>query len=150
MFNHVQALMAEEHQNTRKPGSSYHHLPYTGIIECRECRSNMSPSHTDKKNPTGDRRYFYYRCTSTNHKGWNACSTRQINASRMENIIHQNLIRLSRDPSTSSRCCFHFKIHCNRPLKRDRTASHFGRPDPRNPPKPTTGACEILRAQNRN
>ncbi|MBK8651441.1 MAG: recombinase family protein [Elusimicrobia bacterium] len=98
LFNHVQALMAEEHQNTRKPGSSYHHLPYTGIIECRECRSNMSPSHTDKKNPTGDRRYFYYRCTSTNHKGWNACSTRQINASRMENIIHQNLIRLSRDP----------------------------------------------------
>jgi site-specific DNA recombinase len=98
LFNHVQALMSESAQEARKPGNSYHHLPYTGILECKECHSNMSPTFTDKKTPEGTRRYHYYRCTSTNHKGWNACTTRQISAARLETTIHQNLARLSRDP----------------------------------------------------
>jgi len=98
LFNHVQGLLAQETQEAKRPGSSYHHLPYSGLVECTECRSNMSVSFTDKKTPEGSRRYFYYRCTATNHKGWNACSTRQISAPRLEEIIHQNIVRLSGDP----------------------------------------------------
>jgi hypothetical protein len=58
----------------------------------------MCPAHTEKKNVSGPKTYFYYRCTSTNHRGWNACTTRQISAPRLDNIVAQNLIRLSKDP----------------------------------------------------
>lgn len=41
---------------------------------------------------------FFYRCTATNHKGWNSCSTRQISASRLDETIHRGLLRLASDP----------------------------------------------------
>ena len=44
-------------------------------------------------------RYYYYRCTSTHHKGWDACSTKQVNADRLEKYILENLERISLDKS---------------------------------------------------
>jgi hypothetical protein len=115
VFNHAQAIFAEEAKKERKPSSTYHNLPYAGIIECQECGSRMTPTHTDKVNGEGTRRYYYYRCTSTNHKGWNACGTRQINAARLENMIDQNLIRLSRDPLYLQHMLFSLKNSSQQP-----------------------------------
>jgi site-specific DNA recombinase len=115
LFNHAQALLGEENQNSRKTGAPYHHLPYAGLIECGECRSHMSPTHTTKKNTSGPQRYFYYRCTSTNHKGWKACTTRQISAPRLEQTIHQNLARLSRDPVYLKQMLFSVKNQLHQP-----------------------------------
>ena len=98
LFNHAQAIMAEPTRKSRLPSSPYHDLPYAGLIQCVECGSTMSPSHTDKLRPTGRQRYFYYRCTSTNHRGWNACGTRQISADRLDDMIFRNLLRISMDP----------------------------------------------------
>jgi site-specific DNA recombinase len=98
LFNHAQAIMADSPRKSRLPSSPYHDLPYAGMIQCVECGSTMSPSHTDKLRPAGRRRYFYYRCTSTNHRGWNACETRQISADRLDQMIFRNLLRISMDP----------------------------------------------------
>ena len=98
LFDHVQKLMAESAQKSRRPSSPYHHLPYAGLIQCVECGSRMSPTHTDKSGAAGRRRYFYYRCTSTNHRSWNSCATRQISADRLDDMIFRNLLRISMDP----------------------------------------------------
>jgi site-specific DNA recombinase len=49
LFNHVQGLLAQETQEAKRPGPSYHHLPIPAWWNARECRSNMSVSFTDKK-----------------------------------------------------------------------------------------------------
>ena len=98
LFNLVRTIQKESPFKERQANPTYHHLPYAGIIQCRECHSIMSPTFTDKKGPNEKHRYFYYRCTATRHKGWNACSSRQISAARLEHVIHQHLLRLSKDP----------------------------------------------------
>ncbi|MHB1442052.1 MAG: recombinase family protein, partial [Candidatus Humimicrobiaceae bacterium] len=69
----------------------------SGLIRCKECNSYMTPSHTNKKQKGKTKRYLYYRCTSTLKKAWAYCSTKQVNANRLENYIFQNLGRISRD-----------------------------------------------------
>jgi site-specific DNA recombinase len=98
LFNHVQTLMVQATRKSRLPSSPYHALPYAGLIQCVECGSSMSPTHTDKTGPSGQRRYHYYRCTSTNHRGWRSCGTRQISADRLDDMIYRNLLRISMDP----------------------------------------------------
>jgi len=69
----------------------------SGLIRCKECNSYMTLSHTNKKKNGKTKRYLYYRCTSTIKKEWNSCSTKQVNANRLENYIFQNLERISCD-----------------------------------------------------
>jgi len=69
----------------------------SGLIRCKECNSYMTPSHTNKKQNGKTKRYLYYRCTSTLKKEWDSCSTKQVNANRLENYIFQNLERISLD-----------------------------------------------------
>ena len=45
------------------------------------------------------KRYYYYRCTCTNKKGWQDCSTKQVSADRIEKYILENLERISLDES---------------------------------------------------
>jgi hypothetical protein len=54
----------------------------------------MTPAHTNKKSM---KRYYYYRCTKTFKQDWNSCSTRQINADRLERFVIDNLERISLD-----------------------------------------------------
>jgi len=65
-----------------------------GLVNCVECGSKMTPSHTNKGNM---RRYYYYRCTKTFKQDWCACSTRQVNADRLEGFVIDNLKRISLD-----------------------------------------------------
>jgi site-specific DNA recombinase len=94
LFAHVQRLVAEA---PRLPPNPENHLPFAGIIHCKECGSIMSVSFTYKKNKTCRRKYFYYRCNSVGHHGKTACSTRQIGTDRLHDMVYRNLFRISLD-----------------------------------------------------
>ncbi len=57
----------------------------------------MTSSFTNKRKEGRLKRYYYYRCTSTTKRDWDACSTRQVSADRLENFIFDNLERISND-----------------------------------------------------
>ena len=57
----------------------------------------MTPCFVNKWTEGKLKRYYYYRCTSTHHKSWQACPVKQVNADRLENYILENLERISLD-----------------------------------------------------
>jgi len=67
------------------------------LIRCGECGYTMSACFTNKHRNGKLRRYYYYRCTCVNKKGWQACSTKEVSAERIENYILENLERISLD-----------------------------------------------------
>lgn len=64
-----------------------------GLLACSCCQSAMSPSVTVKK----DRRYHYYRCTAGMQKGKQACPTRSIPASPIEDFVLEQIRTLGSD-----------------------------------------------------
>jgi site-specific DNA recombinase len=94
LFDHVQKIKAEAPRGRPTPETL---LPFAGLIRCEECGSIMTVSFTDKKNTDGKKRYYYYRCSKLSHQGWNTCSTRQISAERLHDIVYKNLLRISQD-----------------------------------------------------
>jgi len=61
-----------------------------GLINCKECGYKMSACFTNKRWQGKMKRYYYYRCTSVNKKGWQTCSTKEISADRLEKYILEN------------------------------------------------------------
>ena len=57
----------------------------------------MTPCLTNKRKGGKLKRYYYYRCTSTLKRDWKACSTKQVNAERLERYILESLERISLD-----------------------------------------------------
>jgi len=90
LFNHVQPFFKDKTRKLR----IYKDYMLGGLVNCVECGSKMTPSHTNKGNM---RRYYYYRCTKTFKQDWCACSTRQVNADRLEGFVIDNLKRISLD-----------------------------------------------------
>ncbi len=90
LFNYAQTLFHEKNRKLRL----YKDYLLVGLIHCTECNSIMTPAHTNKKSM---KRYYYYRCTKTFKQDWNSCSTRQINADRLERFVIDNLKRISLD-----------------------------------------------------
>jgi len=90
LFNHVQQFFRDKTRKLRL----YKDYALGGLVNCAECGSKMTPSHTNKGNM---RRYYYYRCTKTFKQDWRACSTRQVNADRLESFVINNLERISID-----------------------------------------------------
>jgi len=68
-----------------------------GLIRCKECGYAMSACFTNKHRNGKLKRYYYYRCTCINKKGWQACSTQEVSAERIEKYILENLERISLD-----------------------------------------------------
>ena len=68
-----------------------------GLIRCKECGYTMSACFTNKHRNGKLKRYYYYRCTCVNKKGWQACSTKEVSAERIERYILENLERISLD-----------------------------------------------------
>ena len=62
-----------------------------------EVKSVQMANLKGKVNKSGHRRYHYYRCANLTHKGWDTCSTRQINAERFHDMLYKNLLRISMD-----------------------------------------------------
>ncbi|MBC7333746.1 MAG: recombinase zinc beta ribbon domain-containing protein [Actinobacteria bacterium] len=57
----------------------------------------MTPCFTNKRKEGKLKRYYYYRCTSTLKRDWESCSTKQVNAERLERYILESLERISLD-----------------------------------------------------
>ncbi len=57
----------------------------------------MTSCFTNKRSQGKLKRYYYYRCTSTLKKDWQACSVKQVSAERLERYILENLERISID-----------------------------------------------------
>ena len=75
----------------------YRDFLFGGLIKCKECGYTMSACFTNKYRDGKLKRYYYYRCTSINKKGWRACLTKEVSAERIEKYILENLERISVD-----------------------------------------------------
>jgi len=90
-------LAQEIHEKKGRVLRLYKHYPLAGLIRCQECGSYMTPCYTNKWRQGKLKRYYYYRCTKTTKRDWNACRTRQVSANRLEDYIFKNLERISLD-----------------------------------------------------
>ena len=90
LFKHVQQFFGDKERKLRL----YKDYMLGGLVNCAECGSKMTPAHTNKKSM---KRYYYYRCTRTFKHDWQACSTRQVSADRLERFIIDNITRVSQD-----------------------------------------------------
>lgn len=55
----------------------------TGILECAPCQKPMMPTYTMK----GNRRYRYYVCRVARHESWQACPTKSVAATLIEDSV---------------------------------------------------------------
>ena len=85
------------HGRRRRTQRLYKNFDLAGLIQCDDCHTFMTPCFTNKVKEGKRTRYYYYRCTSTFKKGWKSCTTKQINAEKIENYIFNNLERISLD-----------------------------------------------------
>jgi site-specific DNA recombinase len=115
LFVHVQKLIEEA---PRLPPNPENHLPFAGLIKCKECGSVMSVAFTHKKTGRGVRKYFYYRCNSVGHNGRTACSTKQIGADRLHDMVYRNLLRISVDGEYLKNLVFSLQNQTNREPER--------------------------------
>ena len=90
-------LAQKTHKKRIRKFRVYRDFLFGGLINCKECGYKMSACFTNKRNRGKLKRYYYYRCTCTNKKGWQACSTKQVSAERIERYILENLERISFD-----------------------------------------------------
>jgi hypothetical protein len=93
LFNLAQQIHKEKIRKLRV----YKDYLFGGLVVCKECGSKMTPCFANKRKDNKLKRYYYYRCTSTFKRDWNACSTRQVNAHRLENYVLENLSRIYLD-----------------------------------------------------
>jgi len=63
------------------------------LVKCMDCSSYMTPTWALSKG----RRYFYYECTSIQHRGRRVCSVRSINAEVLEELVIKRIEEISRD-----------------------------------------------------
>ena len=90
-------LVQKTHKRRIKKFRVYRDFLLGGLIRCNECGYKMSACFTNKWRERKMKRYYYYRCNSTKKKGWQACSTQQVSADRIERYILENLERISLD-----------------------------------------------------
>ena len=92
------AIAQKIHKEKLKNFRVYKNFLFGGLIKCEECGSNMSASFSNKHtNGKFDRRYYYYRCTSTTKFDWQTCPVKQVSAERLENFCLENLGRILLD-----------------------------------------------------
>jgi len=90
-------LVQKTHKKRIRKFRIYRDFLFGGLIKCKECGYKMSACFTNKHRNGKLKRYYYYRCTCVNKKGWQACSTKEVSAERIENYILENLERISVD-----------------------------------------------------
>jgi site-specific DNA recombinase len=89
------ALAQKIHKERQKNFRVYKNFLFGGLIKCEECGSNMTSFFSNKhRNGKFERRYYYYRCTSTTKFDWQTCSVKQVSAERLENFCLENLERI--------------------------------------------------------
>ncbi|MEI6396627.1 MAG: recombinase family protein [Candidatus Taylorbacteria bacterium] len=89
------ALAQKIHKEKLKNFRVYKNFLFGGLIKCESCGSSMSASFSNKHtNGKFNRRYYYYRCTSTTKFDWQTCPVKQVSAERLENFCLENLERI--------------------------------------------------------
>jgi len=104
----------------------YKNFLFAGLINCKECGYKMSPCFTNKYKDGKLKRYYYYRCTSTNKKNWQACSIKEVSAERLENYVLENLERISIDRNYIENLVFKLNHSSNLDLKNLPTPQQAG------------------------
>jgi len=122
-------LVQKTHKRKIRKFRVYKYFLLGGLIRCKECGYKMSACFTNKHKNGKLKRYYYYRCTSINKKGWQACSIKEVSAERMENYILENLERISLDKNYIENLVFKLNHSLNTPseerIKPSRLCSKF-------------------------
>jgi hypothetical protein len=95
IFNKVQMII-KQHDRGRSSGVQTvgtHNFILEKILKCGHCGSHMTPRWSRAKGI----RYFYYECTTGNHKGANACPTKPIRAASIESLILRRICAIKKD-----------------------------------------------------
>jgi len=90
-------LAQKTHKKRIRKFRVYRDFLFGGLVNCEKCGYKMTPCFVNKWTEEKLKRYYYYRCTSTHHKSWQACPVKQVNADRLEKYILENLERISLD-----------------------------------------------------
>jgi len=108
-------LTQKIHKKRIKKFRIYKYFLLGGLIRCKECGYTMSACFTNKHKNRKLKRYYYYRCTCINKKGWQACLTKEVSAERIENYILENLERISLDKNYTENLVFRLNHNLNTP-----------------------------------
>ena len=90
-------LAQKTHKKRIRKFRVYRDFLFGGLVNCEKCGYKMTPCFVNKWPKGKLKRYYYYRCTSTHHKSWQACPVKQVNADRLEKYVLENLERISLD-----------------------------------------------------
>jgi len=90
-------LVQKAHKKRIRKFRIYRDFLFGGLVNCEKCGRKMTPCFANKHTQGKLKRYYYYRCTSTHHKGWQECPVKQVSADRLEKYILENLERISLD-----------------------------------------------------
>ena len=110
-------LTQKTHKRRIKKFRIYKYFLLGGLIRCKECGYKMSACFTNKHRNGKLKRYYYYRCTSVNKKGWQACSLKEVSAERIENYILENLEQISLDKNYIENLVFKLNHSLNTPCE---------------------------------
>lgn len=110
-------LAQKTHKKRVKKFRIYKYFLLGGLIRCKECGYTMSACFTNKHMNGKLQRYYYYRCTCVNKKGWQACQTKEVSAERIENYILENLERISSDKNYIENLVFRLNHDITTPTK---------------------------------
>ncbi len=108
-------LAQKTHKKRIRKFRIYKYFLLGGLIRCKECGYTMSACFTNKHRNGKLKRYYYYRCTCVNKKGWQACPIKEVSAERIENYILENLERISLDKNYIENLVFRLNHDLNMP-----------------------------------
>ena len=91
-FDRVQVLL--KGQSVQRERTYNDHYLLAGVLQCACCGAAMTAASTRKK--TGET-YRYYRCVSKIRNGKEACPSRQLPATEIENFVIEQIQRAARE-----------------------------------------------------
>ena len=93
-FNLVQEIIKSNYKRTSSiKRQTKHKFLLEGLLKCGVCGSYMTPTWAKSKG----RRYFYYECTSNQHKGRGTCEGGSIRADLIENLVLERMKEISQN-----------------------------------------------------
>src|SRR3989344_6062694 len=111
------AIAQKIHKEKQRNFRVYKNFLFGGLVECKECGSNMTSCFTNKYIGGKLNRYYYYRCTATMKQDWQACSVKQVSAERLEDFCLENLERISVDKNYIENLVFRLNNDNQSPLR---------------------------------
>ena len=93
LYQRVQRCLDGNQRNHRIPERNRHGALLRGLLTCAACGNSMPHAPTSK----GGKLYRYYRCQSAIRKGAAACSTKPLNAEKVERVVVDQIRRIGAD-----------------------------------------------------